>query len=224
MAISDLQHHAVDSIKRHALELALDSPRAQRAILTEYWWTEQGAESSALDRVTGSAPPWLYKLVTRQLADERRHAELLRARLAELGATTTRRPPALARAKLWWLERACAPYLGVFNAGAIVVVLAVAAQLEATGVRMFDRHLAVLERGDRDGATAWVLRSIVADERRHARSCALALERLVHDSERATLAALRGRIATIDRAFGITIAIGHWVVVAANAARDWRPS
>jgi hypothetical protein len=216
----DLQRRAVDSIKRHALTLSLRSPRAQAAILTEYLWGEEGAESSALQKTAeAAAPPWLGKLVTRQLADEQRHAALLRGRLTELGAAG-RPPPALAKAKLWWLERACAPYMNAFSAGPIVVMLQVAAQLEATGVRVFGRHLAVLEEHAAADPLAEIVRSILADERRHARSCAAAVEKLLHAHERPALAELRERIAGVDRAFGVTIAVGYWLLIAARVLRD----
>ncbi|MBA3462498.1 MAG: ferritin-like domain-containing protein [Deltaproteobacteria bacterium] len=220
MFLVDLQRRAVDSIKRHALTMSLGSPRAQAAILTEYLWGEEGAESSALQKTAAvAAPAWLGKLVTRQLADEQRHASLLRNRLAELGAEG-RPPPALAKAKLWWLERAVAPYAKAFSAGPIVIMLAVAAQLEATGVRVFGRHLAVLEQHAATDPLAEIVRSILADEQRHARSCAAAVEKLVHTHERAALAELRERIATVDRAFGITIAVGYWLLIAARVLRD----
>ena len=221
MTIRDLQRSAVDSIKRHALVMSVRSPRAQRQILTEYLWSEEGAESTALGRVSEAAPAWLGKLVDRQLADEQRHAQLLRDRLLELGtATATHPPPALARAKLWWLERACTKYMTAFAAGPIVVVLAAAAQLEATGVRVFARHLAVLEDLVPDDPTTAVVRSILADEKRHAKSCAAALDRLVSPAERALLVELRERVATIDRAFGITLALAYWVLIAQFALRD----
>jgi hypothetical protein len=136
----------------------------------------------------------------------------------------------MARVKLWWIERACAPYRDAFAAGPIVVFLAVAAQLEGTGVRVFGRHLGVLEEREREreaGAatpdpTAEVVRAILADEKRHAKSCAAALERLVTDEERGERAELRGRIAAIDRAFGVTIALGYWLLITAHALRDPR--
>jgi len=204
--------------------MSLGSPRAQARILTEYLWSEEGVELGALhDTRTPSTPAWVEKLVTRQLADERRHASILRARLDDMGATY-RPPPSLMKVKLAWLERTVRPYLNAFAEGPIVVLLAVAAQLEATGVRVFGRHLGVLEEHERaSGAshpTAEVVRAILADEQRHAKSCAAALERLVLDEERAALAALRERIAAVDRAFGVTIALGFWVLTAAHALRD----
>ncbi|MCE9575684.1 MAG: hypothetical protein K8W52_21210 [Deltaproteobacteria bacterium] len=224
MLLRDLQHRAVDAIKAHALALALPSRRARARILTEYLWIEEGAESTALHRATGpDAPAWVQTLVDRQLADERRHARLLRELLAGLG-TEPPPPPALARAKLWWLERACAPYRDAFSAGPIVALLAAAAQLEATGVRMFARHLAVLEARERATGsadpTAAVMRAILADERRHAKSCAAAARKLVRADERDRFEAMRARIAAIDRAFGVTMALGFWLLIAGRALRD----
>jgi hypothetical protein len=225
MIVRELQRRTVDGIKRHALAMSIGSPRAEVHILREYLWSEEGAESEALRQTGKAAPPvWLGKLLARQLADERRHVELLRARLAELGADVDRAPPAVARAKLWWLERACAPYAAAFAAGPLVVLLAVAAQLEATGVRIFGRHLAVLEAHERASAmvdpTAEVLRPILADEQRHAKSCAAALDRLVLEEERGALGELRERIAAVDRAFGVTVSLGYWLLIAASALRD----
>jgi hypothetical protein len=101
-----------------------------------------------------------------------------------------------------------------------VVLLAIAAQLEGTGVRMFGRHLDVLELYRADDPTTAMLREILSDEKRHARSCAAAVERLVREEERPVLDELRERIAMIDRAFGVTISAVFWLVIAAHAARD----
>ncbi len=224
MILRELQRHAVDTVKRHALVLSRHSTRAQATILTEYLWTEEGAESMALHQVTPAAPAWVVKLIDRQLEDERRHSVLLRRRLRELGVGSIRPAPPVVRAKLWAFQRGCAPFVTAFAAGPVVVLLAVAAQLEATGVRVFGRHLAVLEAEERAAGrldpTAVMLRSILADEERHAKSCAAAVERLIRADERAALAAVRARIATIDRAFGVTIAVGFWAVIASRVVRD----
>jgi len=222
MRLRDLQRKAVDGIKRHALELSTRSPRAQAQILQEYLWTEEGAESTTLERVANDAPPWLDKLATRHLADEERHARLFRDRLGELGVPRTRPPPKILTAKMWWLDRAVTPYKTAFAAGPIVVLLSVAAQLETTGVRMFGRHLAVLEALSPDDPTAALIRSVLHDEKRHAKSCAAAARKLVRPDEIGQLERLKDKIAEIDRAFGVTISIGFWLLVAANLLRDVR--
>jgi hypothetical protein len=214
-----LQHRAVDAIKRHALAVSARSRKAQTQVLQEYLWIEEGAEAIALDRIPPEAP-WLAKLVSRQLEDETRHAKLLRARLAELGVSQTRPPPSILRVKLWWLDRVCAPYMDKFAAGRVVVLLAVAAQLETTGVRMFERHLAVLDEVAPADPTGDVLRSILRDERRHMKSCNSAARKLLREHERATYEELCDKVAAVDRAFGITISIGFWLNLATAAVRD----
>lgn len=218
MTIRRLQHRAVDAIKRHALALSVRSPAAQTQVLQEYLWIEEGAEAIALDRIPPEAP-WLAKLVTRQLADETRHAQLLRARLAELGAET-KPPPGFLRVKLWILDRVCAPYMDRFASGRVVVLLAVAAQLETTGVRMFERHLGVLDRFAPDDPTAEILRSILRDERRHMKSCNAAARKLLRHGERAVYNELCDKVAAVDRSFGITISLGFWINLAATTLRD----
>jgi len=221
MLIRDLQRRAVDEIKRHALVMSLGSPRAQAHILTEYLWSEEGAETAALHRTsTSTTPAWVDKLAANQLADEQRHASLLRDRLVALGARTDRQPPGLMKAKLWWVERVTAPYMNAFEAGPVVVLMAIAAQLEGTGVRMFGRHLAVLEEMAADDPTTATLREILGDEKRHAKSCAAAVDRLVREEERPKLEELREKIARIDRAFGVTISVVFWCVIASYATRD----
>ncbi len=219
MMMRDFQYRAVDSIKRHALTISLRSRKAQTQVLQEYLWIEEGAEAIALDRIPPEAP-WLDKLVTRQLSDEERHAKLLRARLAELGVASTRPPPSILRVKLWWLDRVCAPYRQAFAAGPVVVLLAVAAQLETTGVRMFERHLHVLDSRAPGDPTGDILRSILSDERRHAKSCASAARKLLRDHEHAAFDELCEKVAAVDRSFGITISLGYWVNIATTAFRD----
>jgi hypothetical protein len=184
-------------------------------------WSEEGAETAALHRTsTSTTPAWVDKLAANQLADEQRHAALLRERLVALGARTDRQPPGLMRAKLWWVERATAPFMNAFAAGPVVVLLAIAAQLEGTGVRMFGRHLAVMEEKRADDPTTKMLRDILGDEKRHAKSCAAAVDRLVQEHERPMLVELRERIAKIDRAFGVTISVVFWLSIARHAMRE----
>ncbi len=214
----------MDAIKHHALVMSVRDRRAEAHILTEYVWAEEGAEAAALEDLGAGAPPWLGKLVARQLADEQRHAGLFRDRLAALGVNRVRPAPAILRAKLVWLDRVCAPYTGAFTAGRVVVLLAVAAQLEATGVRMFARHLDVLEERAPDDPTTAILRTVVADERRHAKSCAAAAHKLMRPEEEPAFDRLRETIAAIDRAFGITLSVGFWIAIAAARLRRPLPS
>lgn len=195
------------------------SRHAETWLLAEYLWGEEAAEGAALaNAISKRGPAWLGKLLARQLADEGRHAALIRDRLAELGwrGTVRARGGAVVRAKLWALEQLGQRAAHDFSAGEVVPLLASAASLEATGVRVFGRHLAVLEaieeaRGALD-PTAHVLRTMLADERRHVSGCEGALRRLVQPDEEPALARLRARIDRVDRALGVTSAIALWAV------------
>jgi membrane protein required for beta-lactamase induction len=74
--------------------------------------------------------------------------------------------------------------------------------------------------GTRASSTAAMLQAILADETRHAASCAEAAARLVGADERDALAALQRRVAAIDRAFGVTLALRYWCVVVSRAASE----
>ena len=214
-----VQARLVDGIKRNAVALSKQSPSGEAWLLSGYLWSEECAEALALARtVAASGPGWLGRLLERQLADEARHAGLLRARLAAMGRPAEKPPEravALMRAKLRRLDRLVGAYAPRFAAGQVVPLLACAARLEATGVRVFSRHVAVLEAG----ATADMLREILADERRHVRGCESAMARLVLVGERAVLDELEAKIARIDRALGVSSSLAVWAVMASHAVR-----
>ena len=224
-----LQARLVHDIKRRALIRTTRSPRSETWLLAEYLWGEECAEGAALAKaIAGTGPAWLGKLLERQLADEARHAELLRARLAELGwrGSVRARGGAVVRGKLWLLEQIGSRAARDFSGGEVVPLLACAASLEATGARVFGRHLAVLEAKEEERGrlepTAHVLRTILADERRHVSGCEGALRKLVTAAEAPALARLRARIAAVDRALGVTSSIALWGVVAGLEMHDRR--
>lgn len=225
--LRSLQARLVHEIKRRALVRTTRSPRSEAWLLAEYLWGEECAEGAALAKAIASAgPPWLARFLERQMADEGRHAELIRARLAELGwrGTVRARGGLVVRGKLWALEQLGRRAANDFSAGEVVPLLACAASLEATGARVFGRHLAVLEakeeqRGQLD-PTAHVLRQMLVDERRHVSGCEGALRRLVTADEAAALARLRARIDRVDRALGVTSSIALWLVVVALELED----
>ena len=103
-------------------------------------------------------------------------------------------------------------------------LLAVAAQLEATGVRMFGRHLGVLEQLAPDDRTTQIIRDVISDERRHAKSCAAAARKLVRPEEADAFISLQDKIAEIDRAFGVTISLGFWLSIAVARLRGELPA
>jgi hypothetical protein len=218
-----VQARLVDAIKRRAITLSLASPPSEAWLLAGYLFAEEQAEGLALTKtILSSGPSWLARMIERQLADEARHATLLRGRLTAIGEDVVPlRAGAMLGGKMWLLERLCDASADQFASGRIVPLLACAAQLERTGVRVFARHLRVLEeRGRHDDDTTAALRSILADEERHVKGCAGALARLITPEERPALVALERRIARVDRALGVSSSLVVLAIVAAQRVKE----
>jgi hypothetical protein len=223
------QSAAVHRIKRAAVAQLHESIEGEALLLRVYLAGEEYAENDALlGRLLALGPSWLSEGIERHLADERRHAALLRARLAALGVRPDARLPGgvdgLEARKLRRLRALVTAHAQGFEAGERVPLLAVAARMEAMSVRIFSRHLEVLEGWERaSGAphpTAELLRSVVQDELRHVRGCERAIERLVKPGEREALGVLGARIEAIERSGATTGAVALWGVGVALRLRE----
>jgi hypothetical protein len=207
------QAHLVDRLKRRAIRRLHATRRGEALLLQIYLWAEESAEADTLAAMP--APPWLRAQVEAHLADERRHATMLRSRLRQLGhEPRAPRVDAVSRLKLSRLRRLAERSAVSFRGGPCVPLLAVAFRMEGMGVRVLRRHVAVLEDAPTTPTLA-ILRRILADESRHVTDCGAALERLVGDGERAALVGLIERIDRTERAFGISgalalLALAHW--------------
>jgi len=214
----------LEATKRPALRLLHVSRGGEAALVRLYLEAERHAERAApWQPMLVSAPRWLRRWLDRHRDEERRHAALFADRLRALGGDTgddrgegTRGFDIISRGKLRALHRLIAASAPHFVAGPVVPALAVAWRMEVMGVRVFARHVDVLEQGRPDAALLPVLRAVLADERRHARACRAALDRLVADDERATLSALVTRIDRIERRLGVAGAVvllvwGGWL-------------
>jgi hypothetical protein len=224
-----LQGAAVHRIKRAAVARLHESTEGEALLLRVYLAGEEYAENDALlGRLRELGPPWLSDGIERHLVDERRHAALLRARLAALGSDPEARLPGgvdgLEARKLRRLRALVTTHGPDFEAGERVPLLVVAARMEAMSVRIFSRHLEVLEAGERATGsvhpTAELLRGVVQDEQRHVRGCEAAIERLVKPQEREALEALGARIEAIERSGAITGAVALWAVGVALRLRQ----
>ncbi len=208
----------LEVVKRRALRVLHKTPEGEAVLLGVYLAGEEQAESAVLlDAVVESAPLWLARSMERHRADEQRHAGLFRARLVAIGAEPT--APALDPVSAWKLRRlrALGPrFSHKFRAGISVPLLAVAWRMEVMGVRVFARHVEVLEaRGGQD-ATLSLLRNVLADERRHEASAKHSLDRLLGEDEGDRFQALVREVDAIERSFGITgafllLAMGGWL-------------
>jgi uncharacterized ferritin-like protein (DUF455 family) len=94
-----------------------------------------------------------------------------------------------------------------FQAGILVPLLAIAWRMEAMGVKVFTRHVEVLERRGKQTPTLAMLRRILRDERGHVAACEHALRRLVTAPEWNDLQSLVFKIDRLERAFGVLGAV-----------------
>jgi rubrerythrin len=200
----------LEATKRPALLLLHRSAAGEALIVRLYCEAEQHAEAAApWDPWLAAGPGWLQAWLTQHRAEERRHADLFAQHLAALGQT---RPEArgldwLSRRKLRDLHRLVRRWGPRFSAGSVVAALAVAWRMEQMGVRVFSRHVEVLQRSLPRAALLPLLEGVRADERRHARACGSAIRRLVREGERADLERLLVRIDRIERRAGVLGAI-----------------
>jgi hypothetical protein len=101
------------------------------------------------------------------------------------------------------LHRLVVAYAPRFRTGALVPALAVAWRMEEMGVRVFQRHVDVLAKSAPAAPLLPALRSVLADERRHARACRSATARLVTAAEAPDLDRLLSKIDRIERRLGV---------------------
>jgi rubrerythrin len=204
----------LEAIKRPALRVLHLTPAGEGLIVRLYLEAEQHAERAApWERWLASGPRWLRAWLEQHRAEERRHAALFAAHLAALGQT---RPAArgfdwVSRRKLRALHGLIERFGPRFAAGPVVAALAVALRMEEMGVRVFNRHVEVLEQTAPAARLLPVLRAVRADERRHARACSAALRRLVLPAESADLEELLRRIDRTERRAGVWGALAMFV-------------
>jgi len=206
----NVRDELLERIKKPAIAVLHATPRGEAAILRVYLKGEEHAEQAAfLDPATRSAPGWLEKWMANHRADEARHAAMLRARIRELTGNFAARGglDPLSRWKLRGLERLARSYASRFRAGLLVPLFAIAWRMEAMGVRVFERHVAVLERRGKPTPTLPMLKRILRDERGHVAACQHALRRLVTAPEWNDLQSLVFKIDQLERAFGVLGAV-----------------
>lgn len=201
----------LERVKRPALRL-LHRTRAGEAVLVRiYLFAEEHAERAVLlDDVVLGAPAWLSRWLSVHREEEARHAQLFRHHLRELGVTpkdAAGRIDPVSRYKLWRLLRLVRASAGRFDQGALVPALIVAGVMEEMGARVFARHVEVLQARGAPSPLLEILRTALADERRHARACARSVEKLTWPSERDAAADVYRRAHRIERQFGVTGAL-----------------
>jgi hypothetical protein len=208
--VANVRDWMLEATKRPALRLLHRTRPGEVALVRLYLEAERHAERAApWQRMLRPAPRWLHRWLDRHRDEERRHAALFAERLRALGGDDSgdgdgsRGFDAISRGKLRALHRLIEASAPRFVAGTVVPALAVAWRMEVMGARVFARHVDVLEQARPDATLLPVLREVLADERRHARACRAALDRLLADGEQPALSALVARIDRIERRLGV---------------------
>jgi hypothetical protein len=205
----ELRDAVLERVKRPALRVLHASPAGEAAILRVYLEGEEHAERAVLlDTERLAAPDWLARWLVKHRADEARHAEMLKARIAELTgkpAMATGKMDPVSRWKMRRLEAIARRAAPRFRHGLLVPLLATAWRMERMGVRVFARHVEVLE--GKETPTLPMLRKILRDEKKHVAACEWALARLVSSQEWNDLQRLVLQIDRVERAFGVLGAV-----------------
>lgn len=206
-----LQARWVTRIKRAALRQLHASAAGERLLLRMYLIGEEATEIALQRDLAGEPPPWLARQMEQHLSDERRHAAAFASALAERGGVSSPRakPDALSRRKIAQWHRLASARSDRFANGLLVPAFAIGLCAEQMATRVLERHVAVIGQAHPLNV---LLRSVLADEDRHVRLCCSTLARLVMPGEEAALQRLLNDVRRIDRAFGITGAVGMLIV------------
>src|SRR5881296_2459101 len=90
--LDEIRFAVLDRIKRRAIRQLHATRRGEAWLLQTYLEGEEFADGDALTReLAGSGPKWLTDGLAKHAEDERKHARLFRARLAEIGAAPSDR-------------------------------------------------------------------------------------------------------------------------------------
>jgi len=205
-----LQAWLVDRIKRAALRQLHASRAGELLLLRVYLIGEEATEKTLQQELMPSAPAWLERQVAQHLREEQAHSELFIAALRERGA----RPPAalrpdwLSRAKIRAWQRIARRHAPHFQQGVLVSAYAIGLCAEQMAERVLSRHCAVLAP---EHPLQPLLTRVLQDERKHVRLCTRTLERSVSPAEMPQLQRLLAEARSVDRAFGVSSALGMYL-------------
>ena len=201
----------LETIKRPAIRALHATRRGEAALLGIYLMGEEHAEEAVLlDAIALDAPPWLSRWLEKQRADEARHARMFRERLRALTGAEPRSAATIDPVSRWKLDRLrklASQFASRFRHGLLVPLLAIAWRMEQMGVRVFTRHIDVLDVPGADHPTLTLLRKVVTDEKGHVAAVERALTRLTTAPEWNDLQLLVLKIDRIERAFGVLGAV-----------------
>lgn len=209
--LAALQAHLVDRIKRAAIRHLHASRRGEQLLLRMYLAGEEATERALHEELMPEPPAWLARQVEQHLADERRHTELFAAALRAAGGRAVARlaPDWLSRRKIARWRRLANRHAPHFAHGVLVPAYATGLCAEQMATRVLRRHCETIGT---QHALYPLISSVLADEHRHVRLCALTLQRMVEPTEAARLSALLEEVRAVDAGFGVSGAL--WMYAA----------
>jgi hypothetical protein len=206
----------VDKIKRIALANFHRSKWGEVLILKLYLKSEELAASNgyfSLDEILTNSPDWLQIEMRRHEKEEQGHVRALENRISSMAAVERNIPLYfLSNSKIKKFHLLAKEYENKFASGLIVPALVVGLILENLGVRIFKRHMRVLQRIDSKSPTYLLLASLIKDEKRHMQGFLKSLRKLIQPNEFQDYRALRKRALSLDQKGGLRSAIGMLVL------------
>jgi hypothetical protein len=221
-----LQARWVDGIKRAALRQLHASAAGEALLLRIYLIGEEATELALQRELQAERPDWLQRQMDQHLAEEQAHAQAFAAAWAARGgpppqAAATHAPDWLSRRKIAQWRRLALRHAPHFASGLLVPAFAIGLCAEQMATRVLQRHCAVLRQQAGPHPLLPLLAGVLADEARHVRLCAHTLARLVAPAEQAALDRLLAEVRRVDRAWGVTGALG---LLLAGLALRLRPA
>lgn len=219
------QARGVDRIKRAALRQLHASTAGEALLMRIYLIGEEATELALQRELLAERPDWLQRQMDQHLAEEQAHARAFAQAWAERGgpvpgASKAQAPDALSRRKIAQWHRLAQRHAPAFASGVLVPAFAIGLCAEQMATRVLQRHQSVLSADSAAHPLLPLISRVLADEERHVRLCAHTLARLVAPHEQLALARLLAEVRAVDRAWGLTGALGLWL---AGVALRWRP-
>ncbi len=202
----------VDKIKRVALANFHKSKWGEVLILKLYLKSEELAASNgyfSLDEILAHSPEWLQVEMRRHEKEEQGHVRALENRISNMAAAERDIPLYFfSNSKIKKFHLLAKEYENKFEVGLIVPALVVGLILENLGVRIFKRHIRVLQEIDGKSPTYLLLASLIKDEKRHMQGFLKSLRKLIKPNEFKDYRELRKRALFLDQKGGLRSAIG----------------
>lgn len=205
-----LQAFLVDRIKRAALRQLHASRAGELLLLRIYLIGEEATEQTLQHELLANPPAWLERQVRQHLLEEQEHSALFAAALRERGMQppSELRPDRLSQAKIRRWQRIARRHAAHFQQGLLVPAYAIGLCAEQMAERVLSRHCAVLPA---EHPLQGLLGRVLDDERKHVRMCMRTLGLSVAEHELPRLQQMLAEARAVDRAWGVSGALGLYL-------------